>query len=177
MSLELRTVAWFDPDDGSPVPDRPETCELAGWVTGKLFRLLDDWCERMQSGVPLTGGTGYRCFPGRPTLVRTPDIAVVPGATSAFIPSCGDSPHVPLLVVEVVSPRELVVDLHQQIGDFFAAGTRLVWVVSPKLRCVDIHRPDGTGLLLRDPAELSGENVLPGFAVPLAAFLPRVPAA
>ncbi len=48
------------------------------------------------------------------------------------------------------------------------AGVRLVWVVDPQSRLVTVHRPDGTGEVLSRHVALDGEDVLPGFRLPLA---------
>jgi Uma2 family endonuclease len=47
-------------------------------------------------------------------------------------------------------------------------GTRLVWVVEPELRKVFVYRPGVGRTEVSDTGELSGEDVLPGFAVPVA---------
>jgi Uma2 family endonuclease len=183
--LELYEVE--DAADLDPIPDgyelidgelveTPDMSVESGWVIGKLFRLLDDWCERTKTGVALTGEVGYRCFPARPGRVRKPDVSVLLANPDTFVPGRGDSRDVPALVVEVVSPNETVYDLDARVHQFLGAGTRLVWVVNPVLRTVLVRRADGTVQLLTDPAELTGESVLPGFATPLAAFLPPVPA-
>lgn len=182
--LELYEVD--DPADIDPVPkgyelidgelvETPEMSEEAGWVVGKLYQHLDAWCERTKLGVALTGEIGYRCFVRRPRQVRKPDIAVIEANPDTYVLTRGDSRHVPVLVVEVVSPNETVDDLGDKIDDFLGAGTALAWAIEPVRRSVTIYRADGTLSRLRDPAELTGEGVLPGFAVPLAAFLPRVP--
>jgi Uma2 family endonuclease len=104
-------------------------------------------------------------------------VAVILGDPDAIIVPRGDFRVVPALIVEVVSPNETADDLDGKIEDFLRAGTVLVWVIHPLRRTVMIHRANGTISRLRDPADLTGEDVLPGFAVPLAAFLPRVPPA
>jgi len=58
--------------------------------------------------------------------------------------------------------RELV-----QALDWLHAGVRLVWVVDPGSRTATVHREGGQGLLLTGDAELDGEDVLPGFRLPL----------
>jgi Uma2 family endonuclease len=181
--LEVEDPATLDPVprgyeliDGRLV-EKQTMSEEAGWVIGKLYRRLDDWCERTKLGIALTGEIGYRCFAHRPSQVRKPDIAVIPGNPDTHRLTRGDSRTVPLLMVEVVSPNETADDLGAKIDDFLTAGTSLAWTVHPIRRIVTIYRSNGTLTLLRDPADLTGEDVLPGFAVPLAAFLPRVPAA
>jgi len=50
-----------------------------------------------------------------------------------------------------------------------------VWVANPEERTVAIHRANGTVTLLRQQDEITGEDVLPGFACSLAEFFPPPP--
>jgi Uma2 family endonuclease len=85
-------------------------------------------------------------------------------------PSRGYDDIPPDLVVEVLSPRDIATELDQKVEEFLRAGVRLVWVVNPDTRTVRIHRLDGSISGLHETDELSGEDVLPGFACPVAAL-------
>jgi Uma2 family endonuclease len=73
----------------------------------------------------------------------------------------------PDLAVEVLSRSDNPVDVQQKIRDYLEAGARLVWVAAPQARTVTVYRPDGSARLLREPESLDGEDVLPGFSLPL----------
>lgn len=184
--LELMEVQ--DPVTLDPVPkgyelideqlvEKPPMGAISSIVVGRVFRRLDDFCESTRLGLAVTGEAGYRCFPHKPTQVRKPDVAVILGDPTTLVIPRGDFRIVPAVVVEVVSPNETADDLNDKIDDFLTAGTALVWVIHPTLRSVMIHRANGSVARLRDPADLTGEDVLPGFTVPLAAFLPPRPTA
>jgi len=50
-----------------------------------------------------------------------------------------------------------------------AGGTRLVWIVWPKRRRVDVWRPDDVKpTVLGADDSLDGEDVVPGFTYPVA---------
>ena len=51
---------------------------------------------------------------------------------------------------------------------FLAAGSRLVWVVYPRTRTVTVYRANGTVEELAVGRTLDGEDVVPGFALPVA---------
>lgn len=184
------TLEEIDPASPRDLYDVPKGYELidgelvempamgaeSSWVLGRMFRYLDRWCEERTAGVAITGEAGYQCFPDRPGLVRKPDVSVILCDPASFVPPKVNLESVPDLVVEVLSPHNEAADINAKTEAFLAAGTRLVWIIDPELRMVLVHRADGTVTKLRDPAELTGENVLPGFATPLAAFLPRRPA-
>jgi hypothetical protein len=57
------------------------------------------------------------------------------------------------------------------VGDWLAAGVRLVFVVDTIRREVSIYRADGSQSLVRDDDPLDGEDVLPGFTCRLGDFL------
>jgi Uma2 family endonuclease len=138
----------------------------SSYVGGRVFKLLDDYCEAHHCGWPFPDGAGYRCFPDAPDKVRRPDASFIrfgrlPNET---LPE-GHCPIAPDLVVEVVSPRDLVYEIDEKTEEFLSAGTTLVWVLNPSNRTVRIHhrqRPDVV-LTLREQDELTGDEVLPGF--------------
>ena len=146
----------------------------SSWVGSRVFKHLDAYATSTRCGVAFVADTGYRCFPRKPTQVRKPDVSLLRCDPDAYVPPTGWETTVPTLVVEVVSPNESVYDLDDRIADFQSAGTPLIWVINPQRRQATIHRIDGTAAIVTEPADLSGENVLPGLVVPLAAVLPTI---
>jgi Uma2 family endonuclease len=55
-----------------------------------------------------------------------------------------------------------------KVRDYLEAGSRLVWVVYPEIRAARIWRADGTTQLVDEDGSLTGEDLLPGFALTLA---------
>ena len=104
-----------------------------------------------------------------PDTVRAPDIAFV---RRDRIPP--DGPPVgywelaPDLAVEVISPSESAEDIREKIHEYLAAGTSLVWIIYPRRRSVEVWRADGSRVDLSATATLSGEDVVPGFELPVA---------
>jgi len=76
-------------------------------------------------------------------------------------------PVVPELAIEVVSPWDLAVDLHQKIAEYFQAGVQLVWVVYPKAETVVVFESPDTSRELKRTEILDGGTVLPEFQLPL----------
>ena len=105
-----------------------------------------------------------------PDTVREPDIAFTraerlpPGP-----PSRGYAEVVPDLVVEVVSPRDTAQDAASRAAMWLEHGVRLVWIVHPASRTIDVHRPDAGLTTLTERDRLGGEDVLPGFSCAVAA--------
>ena len=72
----------------------------------------------------------------------------------------------PDLVAEVVSPYDRAVDVSGKALALLHAGVRLVWVIDPANRTVTVQ-PPGETTVLRGRDQLSGEDVLAGFLLPL----------
>jgi Uma2 family endonuclease len=79
----------------------------------------------------------------------------------------GIIPIAPDLAAEVASPSNRQADILDKVGLYLKAGTRLVWLVRPEARTVTVFRPDRPERILRIGEELDGEDVLPGFRLPL----------
>jgi Uma2 family endonuclease len=108
-----------------------------------------------------------------PDTVRAPDVAFlrrdrVPSADAArrFV----DGP--PDVAAEVLSPNDRAWEVHEKVDDYLAAGTRLVWVVDPHNRRVEVHTSDDIVRVLRAGDALDGGDVIPGFSLPLAELFP-----
>ncbi len=59
-------------------------------------------------------------------------------------------------------------EVEEKVSDWLAAGTRQVWVVSPKLHIVTIYSSDGDIQVLTEKDILKGGDVISGFALPVA---------
>ena len=73
----------------------------------------------------------------------------------------------PDLAVEVVSPSDVAQDVRRKVIDYLQAGTRLVWVVYPDTRTVDVYRPGQDVRVVEAQSALHGEDLLPDFELPL----------
>ncbi|MCM8750485.1 Uma2 family endonuclease [Thermomicrobiaceae bacterium CFH 74404] len=61
-------------------------------------------------------------------------------------------------------------EVRNKVHDYLAAGTRLVWGLSPKSRSVTVYTPDGQARELGPEEELDGGGVLPGLRAPVASL-------
>ena len=74
------------------------------------------------------------------------------------------------LVVEILSPRDTVMDLTEKLREYFAIGVTLVWVIDPSARRVFVYRALTEVRELTEADRLSGEDVVPGFDLSVAAL-------
>lgn len=72
-------------------------------------------------------------------------------------------PIAPDLAVEVVSPGDTASEIQEKVIEYLQAGTRLVWVLYPSNRTVNVFPTDGAPRLLDIHGVLDGGDVLPGF--------------
>jgi Uma2 family endonuclease len=80
----------------------------------------------------------------------------------------GYSETIPDLVVEVNSKNDTGPEVARKVADYLAAGVRLVWVADPDTRTVTAHRPGRAAETLAEDATLACEDIIPGFALPVA---------
>jgi Uma2 family endonuclease len=103
--------------------------------------------------------------------VRNPDVAFVTAEHLARI-DVDRSPveGAPALAVEVISPSNLAQDTAKKVEQYLSAGTRVVWVVYPSLRLIEVHR-QGSILQAKAPDSLVEEQVFGRkFSLSLAAL-------
>ncbi|HEX6107389.1 MAG TPA: Uma2 family endonuclease [Gemmatimonadales bacterium] len=153
----------------------PRVCEppggVHGMIAGRLMSRLGDYVERRRLGTVLVEA-GYVLQRG-PDTVRGPDVSFISAARlpperipEAFIPGAPD------LAVEILSPSSRWAEVEEKLADYFAAGARLVWVVDPAARRVIVRHPDRPARVVAAGDTLDGEDVVPGFAVPVAELFP-----
>jgi len=117
---------------------------------------------------------GYRLDPAHPLETEVaPDVAFVradrvPPLTSPDY--YGRAwPLAPDLAVEVPSENQYAPGMAVKAKTYLSFGTRLVWVIWPRYKRVDVWRPgDETPTALDGDAVLDGEDVVPGFTYPVA---------
>lgn len=102
-----------------------------------------------------------------PDTVRAPDLAFVSKARLPTERVTGWGTVIPDLVVEVVSPSDRATEVREKVEDWLRAGVRLVWVVYPSVRTVDVYRPGSDVRVLGEADVLEGEDVVPGFSLPV----------
>ena len=72
-------------------------------------------------------------------------------------------PFAPDLAVEILSPTDLHENVSGKIREYFAAGVRQVWLISPEYRTVSIYQSPTQVHILTEEDELSSDEILPGF--------------
>ncbi len=96
-----------------------------------------------------------------PDTVRVSDIAFFSAATMpASTRETGYAEVTPALVVEIASPSNGRREVHDKALMWLSHEVRLVWVVHPETRTVDVYRAGGNAVTLGAEDSLDGLDVL-----------------
>jgi len=140
-----------------------------GKVCMRLGSRLTAFVETYDLGHVFDSSTGFRLPGGN---VRLPDVAFVAKdrLDESDIPE-GFCPVAPDLAVEVLSPADRPRQVLDKVGEYLGAGVRLVWVIDPASRQATVYRSLTDVKTVGDRGTLDGEDLVPGFACPLASIL------
>jgi Uma2 family endonuclease len=135
-------------------------------LTAWLIYLLIGFVEEHDLGIVAGPDGTLRLMPG---LVRIPDISFVswgrlPGQT---LPRTPIPDLVPDLTIEVLSESNTRREMERKLGEYFSVGVRLVWYVDPRTRTVQVYTGVDEITSLDASQTLDGDDVLPGFSLPL----------
>ena len=122
-----------------------------------------------EAGLPLhVGNSGG--FQMNPQTLRFPDVHVTTWERMAQYDSdIGGWPKfAPDVAIEVVSPSNTPAVLGRKTEEYFANGTRTVWIADPDPRTVTVRRPNAPDQVFGIGDALSGEPEIPGFTCQVA---------
>jgi len=136
-----------------------------GRVAAAIADVLRTHVRRHKLGVVVSNDSGF-LLARSPDTVRGPDVAFVSrdrvkGDEARAFPGAPD------LAVEVLSPSNTPASMHAKVADYLAAGARLVWVVDVETETVIVYASLLAPRFLGPRDFLDGEDVLPGFRVPV----------
>ena len=148
----------------------PPTGLAQGRRSNRIGRYLDEYAEETGARV-VTADTGFYAEADDETLLG-PDVAFVRMERL----DKPDSPQfvglMPDLAVEVKSPNDTFAATRRKAELYLRRGTRLVWLVYPARRNVEVCRLDDASEMRVETVHiggaLAGEDVLPGFRLELS---------
>lgn len=136
--------------------------QMAGLL---IYHLLGFVLPR-RLGVVLGADGALRLAPG---LVRIPDVAFIAFARlpGGRLPAEPIPSLAPDLAVEVLSRSNTPGEMARKLGESFAAGVRLVWIIDPEAKQAQSYTAADRFTIGEADGALDGGEVLPGFALPL----------
>jgi Uma2 family endonuclease len=145
----------------------PPTGGETGKRNAKLTSRFVVWNEDTGLGEVFDSSTGFKLPNG---ANRSPDVAWVKKERwEALAPDAREKfpPIAPDFVLELMSPSDDLEIAQAKMQEYLDNGVRLGWLINRQKRQVEIYRPDSPTQTLDAPEQLSGEDVLPGFALNL----------
>ena len=142
----------------------------AGRVVTRSCFLLHSWLDDNPIADVIDAETSFACFPRDARQVRRADVAVIRIERITEDVLTGVVRIPPDLVVEVVSPNDVMTDVLRKVDDWRSAGVKIVWVIDPMSRRA-LSFSSGGDRIVGEAGTLDGGDALPGFSRPLADFL------
>ena len=166
--------------DGRALPMGPEELDadgevfvpppklIHGLIVGQITALLTLFLQGKKLGRVLGAETGF--FMQRdPVELRAADVAFV---THEQLAALSDTnvwlPTPPIFAAEIISEYDKAADTRRKVRGYMSNGTRLLWVIYPMDREVEVHVPSEATRVLGMDDTLDGGAVLPGLHIRVA---------
>jgi Uma2 family endonuclease len=141
-----------------------------GWVELNVASAIRDYVRPQRLGRVQVGEVGIY-IQRNPDRVRAADVLFISLERYAQLSNPGGYLDVaPELVVEVLSPDDTVIGMMQKLRDYFSIGVHLIWLIDPEAHTVFAYRSLTDVREFTAADTLPGDEVLPGFAVPVASL-------
>jgi Uma2 family endonuclease len=139
--------------------------EQHGAVIMNLAVFLGQHVKANKLGQLYAAETGFK-LESDPDTVLAPDISFIKRERVGKI-SLSFRDGAPDLAVEVTSPGESRNKVAKKAKQWLELGALLVWVVDPQRNLVTTYRSDAEARVLTTADVLSGDDVVPGFRIPV----------
>jgi Uma2 family endonuclease len=133
-----------------------------GYICALLSSALLEHAKREKIGAVFDSNTGFWM---ENENCRAPDISFVSKERlhGSKRPARSFFKFAPDLAIEVLSPNNTRSEIQERLRDFFASGTKLVWIIDPETKSAEICHGLEKRRLVGPNGELNGEEVVPGF--------------
>ncbi|MCC5602891.1 Uma2 family endonuclease [Nostoc favosum] len=161
----------FERNANGTLETMPPTGGISGNREIKAGAYLLNWVESQDLGEVFSSSTGFRLAN---TAVRSPDAAFV---AKGRLPEGWDEEEdkfinlAPDFVIEIRSKNDSLAKLKAKMEEYISNGVQLGWLIDSKNQQALVYRRDGSITQYPATAVLSGEDVVPGFTLPLRKLL------
>ncbi|MEH2386923.1 MAG: Uma2 family endonuclease [Nostoc sp.] len=161
----------FERNVNGTLETMPPTGAISGNREIKAGAYLFNWVESQNLGEVFGPSTGFRLAN---TAVRAPDAAFV---AKGRLPEGWDQQEdkfinlAPDFVIEIRSKNDSLAKLKAKMEEYISNGVQLGWLIDSKNQQALVYRRDGSITQYPATAILSGEDVVPGFTLPLTKLL------
>ncbi len=136
-----------------------------GMCAGNIYGYFWNYVRKTRSG-RVVREVSYRT-PEDKCNSRIPDISYTSG--NAPLVERGSVLQMPDIAIEVKSPDDSLKHMRAKARYYLANGTKLVWLVEPQKRFVEVYSLDDEQVLFEGEM-LDGSSVLPDFQMPVSAI-------
>lgn len=116
---------------------------------------------------PITGDELYRMTGIGPSELVRVDVAYMSHERFQQVQSHSYLDVAPELIVEVMSSDDTWTQIQEKLAEYFAIDVKVIWVVDPKLKQIHSYRALDDVQIYRFDDELTCEEILPDFVLPL----------
>ncbi len=164
--LTLESDARFELWEGVRNEVSPSSIKT-GLIRIRISTAISNYVDMHGLGYVSDSESGF-VLATNPDTVVAPDIGFFrPDRYPEDFPERGFYPLPPDLAVEVISPTDERSDIERKQALYARARVPLVWWVDPERRTVTVHRLGQEPEVLGESQTLNGEDVLPGFEIPI----------
>lgn len=144
---------------------------IHGRVVLNISTPLDVYVRTNRLGAVYAAETGFR-LQTNPDMVRAPDAAFISRDRLELehVPK-GYWVGAPDLAVEVLSPDDVRSEVQEKVFDWLRGGARMVVIVNPRERLVSVYRSPSDVITLAENDVLDGQDVIPGWHLPVKQIL------
>jgi Uma2 family endonuclease len=144
----------------------------AGWESSKrninLAAQVFNWNKQTQLGEAFDSSGGFTLPSG---AIRSPDVTWIEKSKLENVSADVSFPEVvPDFTIELRSKTDSLTILQAKMLEYRDNGVRLGWLINPQQQQVEIYRLGRAVEVLQSPTTLSGEDVMPGFALDLSSI-------
>jgi len=162
----------FDPEwrydliRGELFPMPPFPSEQHGEITADFATEASWFVKSNNLGKTYAAETRFVIEQNPDTSIAS-DWAFIAKDRAPKIPSDKFSRIIPDAILEVRSPSDRESAVVNKMNRWIAAGVRIGWELNPKKRIMTVYRPNAEPRQIDINGTISGEDVLPGFELPM----------
>ncbi len=143
------------------------TGSIHGRIEGNFYDALRTYLKSHKLGTVMVGEVGIYTH-RNPDTIRAADVLYISNEGVARLGQSAFLDVAPDLVVEILSPDDRWQEVTRKLREYFEIGVRLVWVAEPESGTVYAYRSLTDVREFGEKDNLPGDDVLPGFSVPVA---------
>lgn len=158
----------FETDANGKLIIMSPTASESGRRNSSLLAQVWYWNNQCKLGEVFDSSTGFKLSN---SATRSPDVSWIKSDRWNSLSDKqkrGFAPIDPDFIIELLSPTDNLSITQQKMTEYIDCGVKLGWLINPDEKQVEIYRLGKDKQVIKNPDDLSGEEILPGLTVDLA---------